>query len=124
MTAQFTQPTTTASANGGTGRDAANNNRAAINEKSSALAKVGGGRYRKRSSKRYRKRSNKQSGKRSTKRYRKRSHKQSGKRSGKRKIYGGGTEAPLVEGRSGATANKLAIAQMAGAENSKYDAKV
>ena len=120
MTAQFTQPTTTASKNGGTGRDAANNNRAAINARASALAKVGGGRSAKRSTKRYSKRSNK----RSSKRYSKRSNKRSNKRSGKRKIHGGGTEAPLVEGRSGEIANKLAIAQMSGAENSKYDAKV
>lgn len=131
MTAQFTQPTTTASANGGTGGEAAINNRLAITAKASALAKVGGGR--RRSDKRRisgKRRSNKRriSGKRRSNKGRisnKRSNKR--RRSNKRKIYGGGTggtEGPIVKGQSGDVANKLAIAQMASAENAKYDAKV
>ncbi len=117
MAPNFTQPTTTASANGGVGRDAAINNRAAINEKSSALAKMGGGR---------RSRSRSRSGRRSrkTRRTTRRTTRTNKRRIRRRKTYGGGTEGPMIKGPSAGVANKLAIAQMAGAENAKNDAKV
>jgi hypothetical protein len=117
MALGVTQPTANASANGGTGREAAMNNRAATVERSSALAKMGGGikRSNKRSAKRLGKRSNKRSAKRrgkrsnkrSAKRRGKRSNKRSGKRSAKRrckrsakriKKYVGGFTAPVVGG--------------------------
>ena len=108
MAPNFTQPTATASANGGTGREAAMNNRAATMEKSSALAKVGGGRRTKKSRRR-------------TKKSRRRTSKGISK---KRRYRGGGTEGPAIKGQSAPVANKLAAAQMAGAENAKYDSKV
>ena len=120
MAPNFTQPTTTASANGGVGRDAAINNRAAINEKSSALAKMGGGRRR-----RSRSRSGRRSRKsRKTRRTTRRTTRTNKRRIRRRKTYGGGTEGPMIKGPSAEVANKLAIAQMAGAENAKNDAKV
>lgn len=112
MAPNFTQPTTTASANGGVGRDAAINNRAAINEKSSALAKMGGGRRRRSRSSR------------KTRRTTRRTTRTNKRRIRRRKTYGGGTEGPMIKGPSAGVANKLAIAQMAGAENAKNDAKV
>ena len=111
MAPNFTQPTTTASANGGVGRDAAINNRAAINEKSSALAKMGGGRRSRRRS-------------RKSRRTTRRTTRTNKRRIRRRKTYGGGTEGPMIKGPSAGVANKLAIAQMAGAENAKNDAKV
>ena len=118
MAPNFTQPTTTASANGGVGRDAAINNRAAINEKSSALAKMGGGR-RSRS-----RRSGKDRKSRKSRRTTRRTTRTNKRRIRRRKTYGGGTEGPMIKGPSAGVANKLAIAQMAGAENAKNDAKV
>ena len=111
MAPNFTQPTTTASANGGVGRDAAINNRAAINEKSSALAKMGGGRRSRRRS-------------RKSRRTTRRTTRTNKRRIRRRKTYGGGTEGPMIKGPSAGVANKLAIAQMSGDENAKNDSKV
>jgi hypothetical protein len=116
MAPNFTQPTANASANGGTGREAAMNNRAATMEKSSALAKVGGGR--RKTTRGTKKRTKRRSSRKGTRR--RTSRKGSGKKSHR---GGGGTEAPLVKGQSAPVANKLAEAQMAGAENAKYDGK-
>ena len=110
---EFTQPVVSPSANGGTGGTGAINTRNAINAQASALAKVGG-----------RRRRTKKRGHTSKKRRlnRKRSTKRSAKKRHYR-LFGGGTNAPYVKGPSGETANKIAIAQMAGAENAKNDGK-
>ncbi len=109
---EFTQPVVSPSANGGTGGTGAINTRNAINAQASALAKVGGRTSnRRRSKKRH-----------SKKRHSKKRHSKK-RRSKKRRyrLFGGGTNAPIVKGPSSVTANKIAVAQMAGAENAKND---
>jgi len=88
--------------------------RNSINAQASALAKLGGRRRRskKRTSKSKRNKRNKS--KRSKRR--------------RNRLQGGGVIAPYVkssggEQSSGSTINKIAAAQMAGAENAKYDSK-